>query len=299
MVSNIKRFINIWWIAIRPFAFPASIIPVVYGSVLSCRVNNLNLNFYILFLCLISIISIHASCNMLSDIADNRKDIDKVVLPGSGALVRKLLNIRQLYVASFLLLFLGILAGSIVSFYTSYYILVLGVVGVILGVEYSFPPLKLKYTYLGDTVILFNFGVLAFCGAWITQSNGFSSQCLFFSLPIAFSPVAILHANNWRDISIDTEKQSFTFASKLNLKQRKNYYLFLISSCIFFTLCNLFFFEDYPKSQILVVLSLLFMYPTFKKIISSKDLSYLKTLDIESAKLSMISGILLIIGAII
>jgi len=92
-VSPPKGF-KLWMMAIRPYAFPASIIPVLYGSVLAVVLNpDMQFNFFLFFLTLIGSMLVHVGTNLINDIYDFKKGIDKGI---ANAILIKLNQIGTL-----------------------------------------------------------------------------------------------------------------------------------------------------------------------------------------------------------
>ena len=84
--------IALWLMAARAYSFPASIIPVLFGSVLAVLLNpGLKFNFLNFFLCLIGCILVQVGTNIINDIFDYDKGIDKedkeLGIPHGGSMV--------------------------------------------------------------------------------------------------------------------------------------------------------------------------------------------------------------------
>ena len=62
---------KLFMMAIRAFAFPASVIPVLYGSILSViLIPDTSFNFLYFALTLIGAMSVHVGSNIINDIYD-------------------------------------------------------------------------------------------------------------------------------------------------------------------------------------------------------------------------------------
>lgn len=213
-----------WLIAARPWALPASAIPVCLGTLLAVIIGQSSFNVWRFLLALLAMVILHFAANMRSDVSDFRLGLDKEVTPVSGAIVRGWLSSEEVMKASFLLFALGSVLGLILVFITGPALLIIGLVGVAIGAAY---PL-LKARALGDLAVFLNFGVLGCMGAWIVQTGKFSLWPGIWAIPQALLVVAILHANNWRDTVTDKEKKIFTVASLLGDQGSMNYYSFLL-----------------------------------------------------------------------
>lgn len=213
-----------WLIAVRPWALPASAIPVCLGTLLAVVVGQSSFHVWRFLLALLAMVILHFAANMRSDVSDFRLGLDKEVTPVSGAIIRGWLSSEEVMKASVSLFAIGSILGLILVFMTGPALLIIGLVGVIIGAGY---PL-LKARALGDLAVFLNFGVLGSMGAWIVQTGKFSFWPGIWAIPQALLVVAILHANNWRDIVTDREKKVFTLASLLGDRGSMNYYSFLL-----------------------------------------------------------------------
>jgi 1,4-dihydroxy-2-naphthoate octaprenyltransferase len=219
-VSLLKK----WIIAMRPWALPASTMPVIFGTSLAVVFKEASLRFFPFFLALLAIVIIHSAANMLSDVFDYRRGLDRNVTPVSGALVRGWLNEKKVAAGAVVLFVVGSAIGIILVFMTGRILLVIGVIGVVIGVFYTL----LKYNAFGDLAVFLDFGILGSLGAWVVQTKEFSWTPVVWAIPMAMLVSAILHANNWRDITSDTQKRVRTIASILGDRGSLAYYSFLI-----------------------------------------------------------------------
>jgi len=204
-----------WLVAIRPFSLPASTMPVLFGTVAAVVVGHATFNAPLFLLAMLGMVLLHSGANMLSDVYDYRKGLDKVPTPVSGAIVRGLITPDQGRKVSILLLVLGSLIGLMLVVLVGRPIFWIGAVGVLIGVMYTGGPVALKYHGLGDLAVFLDFGVLGTLGAWTVQTGSMSWIPVIWSVPISLLVVGILHANNWRDIAGDTDVKIVTTASTL------------------------------------------------------------------------------------
>ncbi|MFP4471395.1 MAG: 1,4-dihydroxy-2-naphthoate octaprenyltransferase [Bacteroidales bacterium] len=224
-VNTLKK----WWISARPFSFPASTMPVIFGSVLAYVYGNGAFNVWLFLLSFFGMLILHAGANILSDISDYKKGLDRVPTPVSGGVVRKIITIKEAKVASVITLSIGAIIGFYLAWVSGPVLLLIGVPGLIIGVFYTLGgKFALKYHALGDLAVFLNFGILGSLGAWYVQTGTLSWIPVLWAVPMATLVIAILHANNWRDIKSDREGHIYTIASVLGDKASLRYYGFLI-----------------------------------------------------------------------
>jgi 1,4-dihydroxy-2-naphthoate octaprenyltransferase len=222
--SRIKR----WLLATRPWALPASTMPVIFGTSLAVVIGRTRLDPFRFLLALLAMMVLHSAANMLSDVFDFRRGLDTFVTPVSGAIVRGWLTAKQVAAGSIVLFVVGIALGLGLVALTGTVLLIIGGVGVLIGASYTL----FKYHALGDLAVFLNFGILGGLGAWVVQTHAFSWIPVLWTVPMAMLVVAILHANNWRDTVSDTERRVRTFSSILGDKGSLAYYAFLIFGSI-------------------------------------------------------------------
>jgi 1,4-dihydroxy-2-naphthoate octaprenyltransferase len=167
---------------------------------------------------------LHSAANMLSDVFDFRRGLDRDVTPVSGAVVRGWLTDRQVARGAAALFVLGAVSGLIIAARTGRSLFAVGAIGLAVGVFYT----VLKARALGDLAVFLDFGLLGAAGAWIVQTGSFSWLPVVWTVPMALLVIAILHANNWRDIASDGERRVTTVAGRLGDRGSLVYYGLLV-----------------------------------------------------------------------
>ena len=203
--------IKVWIVAARPWALPASTMPVVFGTSLSVVIGGARLDPWRFLLALLAMALLHSAANMLSDVFDARRGLDREVTPVSGAIVRGWLTGGQVVRGSVVLFAVGSALGLVLAAWTGLPLFVIGGAGVLIGVCYS----ALKYHALGDLAVFLDFGILGGLGAWVVQTRSFAWRPVIWMVPSAMLVIAILHANNWRDTASDEKRRVRTMASIL------------------------------------------------------------------------------------
>ncbi len=226
--NTVPGSIKKWWVAIRPFALPASTMPVLFGSVLATTIGGATLDWLLFIAAMAAMTILHTGSNLLNDIYDYKKGIDKFINPVSGAVIRQWITPREARRAGIICLVIGSAIGLWIAATVSYVILLIGIVGVAIGVLYTWGPLPLKYNALGDLAVFLNFGILGALGAWTVQTGSPAWTPVIWTIPMSLLVVGILHSNNWRDINSDTTSGIRTFASILGDRLSESYYIFLI-----------------------------------------------------------------------
>jgi len=220
----------------RPWALPASTMPVIFGTSLAVVFGYVPLDIIRFMLALLAMVTLHSAANILSDIYDYKRGLDTTVTPVSGALVRGWITAGQAFAGSAVLFTVGCVIGIGLVLMTGRILLIIGMVGVAIGVIYTF----LKYHVMGDLAVFLNFGILGSLGAWVVQTKTFSWLPVIWTVSMAMLVSAILHANNWRDTVTDREKKVFTVAGILGDRGSLIYYGLLLFGSIAFILLLIF-----------------------------------------------------------
>jgi 1,4-dihydroxy-2-naphthoate octaprenyltransferase len=218
--STVKK----WLVAVRPWSFPASTMPVAFGTALAVVIAGARLSLPRFLWAIATMVLLHAAANILSDVFDFRHGLDRDVTPVSGAVVRGWLTDVRAMRGAAVLFGLGTISGLLIARTAGRPLFIVGVVGVAVGAGYTL----LKARALGDLAVFLDFGLLGAAGAWIVQAGSFSWLPVLWTVPMAMLVIAILHANNWRDIASDGGRRVTTVAGLLGDRGSLAYYGVLI-----------------------------------------------------------------------
>jgi 1,4-dihydroxy-2-naphthoate octaprenyltransferase len=213
-----------WLIAARPWSFPASTMPIVFGTALAVVFGGARFSFFRFLWAIATMMVLHGAANMISDVHDFRRGLDKNVTPVSGAVVRGILTGREVFAGGAVLFALGGASGILIALTTGRALFLIGGIGVAIGVLYT----VLKAHSLGDLAVFLNFGLLGSAGAWMVQARTFSWLPVVWAVPMAMLVIAILHANNWRDALSDGKLKVTTVAGRLGDSGSLIYYGLLV-----------------------------------------------------------------------
>jgi 1,4-dihydroxy-2-naphthoate octaprenyltransferase len=220
--------IKLWLVGARTFALPATLAPVIFGTVAAVVLGGVEFRPLRFLLAALAMALLHTGANLLNDAVDFRKGLDVVPTPGSGAVVRGWITPAQALRASMLLLATGSLIGLGLVGQAGRDLFWIGLAGVALGVTYSVGPVWLKARALGDLAVLLAFGVLGALGAWTVQTGSAAWPVALWAVPIGLHVAGILHANNWRDLGHDRAGAVKTVAGFLGSRGSLGYYLALV-----------------------------------------------------------------------
>lgn len=294
-------FVKTWWVAMRPFALPASTMSVVFGTVLAVTLGGADFSLPLFLGAFFGMALLHTGANLLNDVYDYKKGLDQRVNPVSGAVVRGWVSPRQGLVAGWLFLGLGSALGGLLVAAVGLPILWIGIAGVAVGVLYTWGPFELKFHALGDLAVFANFAILGGLGAWTVQTGQVSWVPAVWSIPLGLLVAAILHANNWRDIDSDTTGGIQTMASLFGDRGSVAYFGFLLFVPYAFVVAwvavsyGLSLAPRMPATALIVLLSLPLAIGLFRKALrrrtAENPLDFL-ALDGAVAQLNLVFGVL-------
>ncbi len=289
--------VSIWLQAIRPFAFTASITPVIVGAVLALSFPG-EVEWMLFPLVVICSMLFHAGTNVVSEYYDFKHGVDRADTYGSSkVLVDGLLTPREVIVGGIILFVVGFALGLILVAFRGAPIFWLGVIGMLGGFFYTGKPIGYKYIALGDFLVFTLMGPLMVIGSYFVLTGDYNSTVLFVSLPVGFLVAAILHSNNLRDIVHDAEANARTVANLIGLRAAKVEYYLLIGgaylSVIVMVLTGVLDFW-----VLLVFLSLPPAVKNVKAISGARldNVAAIAMIDVQTAQHHFLFGLLLTVG---
>ncbi len=211
--------------ALRPWSLQMSVSAMILGVLLARQIV---VPFFIF--AVMGIIMAHGAFNALSDYFDYVKRVD---LPNSmGSAGSRVLVDGLMKPSSHLAYSLGLLSASLmIGFYLALMktaIIPYIILGFIAGLLYGIPKIGLKWLALGDLGVMLAFGPGIVLGTEALMGARISAASVLISVAIGMVIVAVLHANNWRDIEDDRKAGVKTVALLLGERGSMIYYLSLI-----------------------------------------------------------------------
>jgi 1,4-dihydroxy-2-naphthoate octaprenyltransferase len=222
-----------WFIILRAYSWPASLVPVILGSVVAAR--NGRFSWLDFALTLPAALLIHSSANLANTYFDFKNGVDRLETADDRGLVDDMIAPTVMLRLALIMLAAGSAAGLLLVFKNHVpAMLWLGAAGLVLAWFYTAGP-AYKYRTLGDAGIFLAFGPCIVTGTALIQTGGFVPEALWASIPVGLLITAILHANNMRDLSDDARADFQTLAGLLGLSRSEKFYCALIFVPYIFT----------------------------------------------------------------
>ena len=208
----LRRFVRMWWLAVRPFSFTASVTPVALGSALAAYDGAWNWTLFAVTL--VGSVLIHAGTNLINDFYDWKKGADTPESLGPNrALQDCMLTVRQVFWGGVICFALVAGLGMYLVATRGMFILYLGIFSVLAGWFYTAGPAAFAYTGLGEVVVFIFMGPVMVLGSYFVLTQTISPAVIWVSAPVGLLVAAILHANNMRDLEADRAKNKRTLAN--------------------------------------------------------------------------------------
>ncbi len=215
---------GLWFAAARPFSYPASVMPVLVGTAAAASVRQWR--WGVLAAEIIVVVLIHSFGNLLNDYFDylsgvDARKLDDLDRPGRFLVHGTLAPRQVLHMALACAIALAPFAAWLI-WQGGWPVIGLGLVGVLGAYAYTGKPFALKYHGLGELCIFVVFGAATVAGAAYMQTMRMDPRVLLYAVPVGMLIVAILAANNLRDIEEDWQGGIVTLA---RLVGRRGYLL--------------------------------------------------------------------------
>ena len=206
--SKLKEF----FMCTRPHSYPASIAPVLFGATYALGYESkFSILKFILFL--LACLLIQAATNLFNEYYDYKHGLDKVDSEGiSGSIVKGNLSPKEVMVGALVLYALAFGLGLILTFMTSVYVLLVGLVCMLAGYFYTGGKYPIAYSPFGEVVSGFFMGTIIIALSFYFQTGYVNADIIIVSLPLFIMIGAILLANNIRDLDNDKESGRRTYA---------------------------------------------------------------------------------------
>lgn len=211
----------------RPWSFPAAVMPALVAMAFLISRQGISLvetSCVHMLLIVLAAVLIQAGGNIISDYYDFKYKVDRKETFGSSRmLVDGIFEPRTLMVFSLVLFAIASAIGVYLALVTSINLLWLGLLGMVLALFYY----KFKYSALGDVFVFLTFGQMIAWGTGIILTSHMLWELLVIAAPVGLLIVAILHANNMRDMQYDQAVPIKTVSVMLGLKRAQVYYALL------------------------------------------------------------------------
>jgi 1,4-dihydroxy-2-naphthoate polyprenyltransferase len=230
-----REWMQIWVHGMRLNYLSLSLMPVLLGSVLAWLSTLAPKkpfgSFHIAHFLGIGVVVclLQVGAHLVNDYYDFLHGIDTSNMLGPGGLINQgYVKPMRVMGVGLLLLLLGT-AGLVIALHGNLLLCLFGAIVILCAFFYSATPYSLSGRALGEIVSFAIFGPALTLGAYMVQVGlHFSTSVLMYSLPLGLLAVAMLHANNMRDIEGDALAGKHTLATIIGIFASRLLYLLLV-----------------------------------------------------------------------
>jgi 1,4-dihydroxy-2-naphthoate octaprenyltransferase len=279
-----------WYLALRPFSYPASIVPVLVGTALAADETFRPGLFLLAF---VGGILIHAGTNLATDFFDFVDGVQPRATLG-GAIRSGALSAQAIHRAAIACFVAGSVCGLVIVSYVGWPILAAGFVSVLAGYFYTAGPIAYGRRGLGEVMVFLFMGVVMVVASYYVQTEELRWEAFYGSIPVGILVANILHANNLRDIENDRINKKVTIASVID-RPGADYLLWVFVIAAYASVIICVALDQLPVGSLLVLGSLPAAIVMLKALAPREALA-LNPLVRGSARLHLHFGLLLALG---
>lgn len=287
-----------WIIAAHPWSFPASGSPalVAFSYVFYLYKTGVvsDVNWANGVIAFFGAIIFHMSGNLIGDYHDYMNGVDQLEKTGPfRVLIHKIFKPKTILIYGYIVLLLGIIIGVYLFLRTGLPLIYIGLYGIISATLYY----KFKYVALGDLIIFLSFGLMIMLGVVYVMTGIINWTSLLVVSPVGLLIVAILHANNTRDMLQDKQAGIKTQAMNLGLEGSQIMYQTLLLVSYLLVAASVLLNLLHPLVFIvLITLPMALKNIKLMKQATINNLCIIQFLDTHTAKLVLVFSLLLSAG---
>lgn len=195
--------LKLMWQLTRPHTLTATFAPVILGTMLA--LNDGPINWLLFTAMLVCGLFLQIATNLFNEYYDFKRGLDTTDSVGiGGALVRHGTKPSSVLAFALILYGLSILIGIYICMNSSWWLVVIGIIGMLIGYLYTGGPMPIAYTPFGELFAGLSMGIGFILIAYFIQTGDVSMTSFLVSVPFGILVGGINMSNNIRDIKEDT-----------------------------------------------------------------------------------------------
>jgi len=220
--------LDVWVRGARPRTLVAAVCPVLVGTAAAAAEGPLHP--WRAAAALIVALALQVGVNYANDYSDGVRGVDTPARLGPTRLVASGLaapaEVRRAAAVAFAV---AAAAGSALAVAVDPRLLLVGAAAIAAAVLYTGGPRPYGYAGLGELAVLLFFGVVATCGSAYVQLGRVPASALAASVPVGLGAVALLLANNVRDLEGDRAAGKRTLAVRLGRDRARDLFAAVVA----------------------------------------------------------------------
>jgi 1,4-dihydroxy-2-naphthoate polyprenyltransferase len=220
---------NVWVLGARPRTLVAAVCPVLVGTAAAAAEGPVVA--WRALAALVVALALQVGVNYANDYSDGLRGTDTPARLGPARLTAAGLAapaaVRRAAVAAFAV---AAVAGLALAVAVDLRLLLVGVAAIAAAVLYTGGPRPYGYAGFGELAVLMFFGVVATCGSAYVQLERVPAVAAAACVPVGLGAVAILLANNVRDIDGDRLAGKRTLAVRLGRGRSRDLFAAVVAA---------------------------------------------------------------------
>ena len=216
-----------WVQGARPRTLPAAVSPVLVGT--GIAVHERLFDVVAALLCLAVALALQIGVNYANDYSDGVRGTDQVRVGPVRLIGQGLASPAKVRAAAIACLLLGAVSGLALAVWTgAWWLIAVGAAAIAAAWLYTGGPRPYGYAGFGELFVFVFFGLVAVSGTALAQTGHLTWLSLVCSIAVGSLAVAVLVANNLRDIPGDSISGKRTLAVRLGAPATRQLYALLL-----------------------------------------------------------------------
>ena len=207
----------------RVRTLPAAVAPVLVGTSLASEIKLINA-----VLALVVALALQIAVNFANDYSDGVRGTDTNRVGPTRLVASELATPTSVKIASLLSFLVAAIAGTLLSFNTSLWLIAVGAVSMLAAWGYTGGRRPYGYLGFGELSVFIFFGLVATVGSYYVQVEQISWNAVLLAIPMGCLSCSILVINNLRDLPQDALVNKRTLAVRLGDKKTRIFYAVLL-----------------------------------------------------------------------
>jgi 1,4-dihydroxy-2-naphthoate polyprenyltransferase len=217
--------LGIWVQGARPRTLGAGVTPVLVGTAAA----GVFVPWRFVAALLVAL-ALQVGANLANDFHDGVRGVDTPDRLGPPRLTSSgLAPARTVLLAALLSILIAGVAGLALAAATTWWLLPIGALAMLALWLYSGGPRPYAELGLGEVMVFVFFGLMATVGSAFVQAETVPAAAWWAAVPVGLLAVAILVANNLRDIPTDAVAGKRTLAVRLGARRTRRFYRLCVS----------------------------------------------------------------------
>lgn len=220
-----------YWLAVRPAFLVASLMVTLIGTA-SAIYYDYGLRAWVLLLALVTTAFVHTGMNVLVAYFDQKRQVNTsssvfpINSPNTIMMTDAMVQ-GEVKDWGVTLLWLASLSGAMLVALSGFSLLLIVVTGLLLGLMYAMPPLRLIDRGFGEPIVALVFGGLTPLAAWFVQTGVFSWMPFLIAMPMGMLAMNTLFISEFPQRYLNQTSQHQHWGTRLSPDKSAYLYLFI------------------------------------------------------------------------